>query len=382
MHVNNSLRNQIKSQIQHQAEHDDAAAQAARPGRFGRASSEEIAGFLREFGILCEAGYPVSRALQLLGRNTHNQDLSTTIKSIADHVERGASVSKAMARFPWYFDAVTINIVKSSEASGKLDQGAHYIADMMEFDQEIREKAVQALTYPAILLGVTVLVVFGMLVFVVPLFAGYIQDAGGQFTGMAAMVYETSQVLRSPMWLSVIVFGGAAAIVGGARWRKNNEAQFDALMGRVPVVGRLFMLAALTRFVNMFHMMSVNGVGVLQCLELAKGALGNAYLCRAIDDMHASVEAGKSMSEPLAQYSDFPPIAIDMLSVGEESGKLNVILASLAKSMRTQLMRTATRLTTVLEPVMLLVLGVVTMAVVSSFFLPYFELLTAIASGR
>lgn len=382
MHVDESIKNQLKGQLQAQKEETEDVAPSA-PGLFAkRASRVEVSSFLREFGVLIEAGYPVIKAVRLLGKNTSNPNLKQTIESIGNQVERGAPLSKSMGRYPWYFDPVVVNIVKASEASGKLDSGLTYIADMVDFDQEIRDKVGHALTYPVILFSTTLMIVVAMLVFIVPLFGKYLKEAGAEFTGTAAFVYKISEILRSPLWLLTFALVGGGVLFGLYRFRKANELQFDMMVGRIPIVGRLMMLASLTRFVNMFHMLAVNGVGILQCLDLAKGALGNAYLRKAINEMHASVESGKSMAEPLKKYTDFPPVAIDMISVAEDSGKLAQVLSSLAKTMKTQLLRSADQITVLLEPIMLLVLGCIAMTVVLTFFLPYFEVLSAVASMK
>lgn len=387
MHVEEIIKDQIKDQIRTDSavavdEGGDEGV-AKRPGLFqGRASRIEVAGFLREFGVLIEAGYPVTKALGLLGKNTSNENLAMTIATISSQVERGAAVSKAMARFPWYFDGVIVNIVKAAEASGKLDSGLSYIADMVEYDEEIRDKVTHALTYPLILMGVTMVVIFVLLVFVVPIFAASLQQAGGSFAGLSAVVYSASEILRSPMWLIAIAGSIGGAAYGLVRWRRTNELAFDAMVGKIPIVGRLMMLAALTRFVNMFHMLTLNGVSLPQCLDLAKGALGNAYLRRVIDDMHKSVEAGKGMADAMRKYDGLPPVAVDMLSVAEESGKLEKVLSSLARTMRNQMMRTAQRITVIIEPALLVFMGVIITGIVASFFTPYLDLLTTVATMK
>jgi len=387
MHVEETIKDQIKDQIRNDGSADAESAEqevaATRPGMFsGRASRIEVAGFLREFGVLLEAGYTVTRGLNLLAKNTSHENLRVTIETIAAQVERGAAVSKAMARYPWYFDPVIVSIVKAAEGSGKLDKGLAYIADMVEYDQEIRDKVAHAMTYPLILMGVTASVIFVLLVFVVPIFATSLEQAGGGFTGLSAVVFGASEVLRSPLWLAIIAGSISGVAYGLMRWRRSNELAFDAMVGRIPIVGRMMMLAALTRFVNMFHMLAVNNVSIPQALDLAKGALGNAYLRTVIDDMHKSVEAGKGMGDAMRKYSDLPHVAVDMISVAEESGKIEQVLGSLAKTMRTQMTRTAQRITVIIEPALLVIMGVLVTGIVTSFFMPYLQLLTSVAGMK
>jgi len=384
MSTDDNLKEQIKEQIRKtQPPPKKEGAEGPRaPGRFtGRASPIEVAGFFREFGILTNAEYPVPRALRLLGRVTSNPDLAQTVRTLADQVEKGTHLSKAMGMFPWYFDPVVLNITKAAEASGDLDHGLTYIADMLEFDQDIRDRIWNALMYPLVLISLSVGVILALLLFVVPMFAENLSKAGGKFEGISAFVFGVSEFLRSPwivLLLAAIVGGGVAA----ARWRANNPTSFDMMLGRIPVIGRLMKIAALTRFVNMFHMLTINGIGILQCLDLAKGAMNNAYLRRAIADMHKSVEAGRSLAEPLRKYTDLPPVVVDMVSVGEDAGKLPQMLESLSKTMRAQLLRSATRIAAILQPLLMVIIGFIILIVVLSFFFPYFDVLTSLAQMR
>ncbi len=376
--VKEQIRQQLKGSKAAGAE-DKQEASSGAPNLFTRASKLEVASFMREFGILIGAEYPVVRALKLLSENTSNRNMASTVSQLSGLVTTGTSLSQAMSRHPWYFDLVTINIVRAAEASGRLAEGLDYLADQYEYDQEIRDKVSSAMAYPAVLAVISLSVVLALLIFVIPDFGKYLEEAGGKIEGISSFVFGLSSFVSSPVGIPLTIILLILPVVVVYQWRRRDEIGFDTFLGRIPIFGRIMMLASLTRFVNMMHMLLVNDVKVLQGLDLAKGALGNAYLRRAIFDMHASVQQGKSMAEPLGNYSNFPSIVRDMISVGEESGKLPEMLTYLARSMRLELMRTTDRIMVLLQPFMLVFLGSIVLLTFLVFFVPYFELLSQLA---
>lgn len=380
--MSTSVSNDVKFQIQQQMQEVNTTEDgftAKRPNVFYRAGRIEVASFIREFSILAGAEYPVLRALRLISTKTTNKDLSNTIKTLADKVESGTPLSESMAMFPWYFDGVAVNIVHASENSGRLEEGLTYLAEMLDHDQDVSDRVVQASLYP-IVLGALALSVITMLLFsVVPTFAEYITEAGGKIEGMAAVVFAISDALRFPLTIPAIFLGFIAGGYGLYSWRQRDEIGFDTFVGRIPIIGRVMTLAALTRFVNMLHMLVANGVGLLQSLELAKGSLGNAYLRNVINDMHASVEQGKPIAEPLEKYDRVPNVFRDMIAIGEESGQLPQSLKYLSNVMRGEVNRTTDRLTVILQPLMLIFMGTIILGVFVSFFFPYFETLTSLS---
>lgn len=369
----------VKEQIREQLKGGKDGPQ--KPSLFLRATRLEVGNALREFSVLINAEYPLHRALRLLASNTTNKHLAGTIEQLAGTVESGAPLWQSMARHPWYFDGVTISIIRASEASGKLGDGLAYLADLWEQDQEIRDKVGQALSYPLVLLGLFFVVLIVLLGIVVPTFARNLPELGGKMSGNAAIVYQASEFVRTPYGIPLVALILAIPVLGLFRWKRQNELAFDRAMGRIPVLGRLLMLADLSRFINMMHMLLQSGVGVLQGLDLAKGALGNAYLAAAVRDMHASVEQGKSMVAPLGPYKEIPNRVKDMLSVGEESGKLEQMLEHLGKSMRGELLRLIDRLFVLLQPISLVIMGVIVLVTFLTFFVSYFDILFNIAGS-
>jgi type II secretory pathway component PulF len=379
-----ALKKKIRQQLSE--EYNNTASTEAKelgfkPNVFSRAKRTDIANFYRSFAILVGANYPIPRALAMLAKSTHNKDLAASITQIGTQVEQGNALSKAMARFPWYFDSVAVNIIKGGEASGKLAEGVEYLASMLDLEQEIRDRATQTLSYPVIVGGLASLVVGGTVYFAIPMFAQHLANSGLQPSTSASFIFAISDIARSPLVLSLLGVSALASVLAVTKWRRSNPTAFYKAVGRLPVIGKVMMQASITRFVHMLHMMLVNGVNMLQSLDLAKGSVDNAYLQRAIDAMHENVEAGRSMSEALEGFSDLPPIFTDMISLGEQTGRMDEILPALATSLRNDLNRTATRVSTIAEPVLIASLGFVVLGIVLAFFVPYFDMLRGMSVG-
>ncbi len=379
-----AFKEQIREQLKaNQPDTRDSSPQ--RPSLLARATRTEVGNSLREFSVLIAADYPLHRALRLLSTNTANKHLASTIEQIAIQVETGAALWQSMARHPWYFDGVTLNVVRAAEATGKLSDGLGYLADLWEQDGEIRDKLWQALSYPMLLIIMFVGVISLLLIFVVPTFGSYMNQMAGRskakIEGGAALVYAASDFLRSVYGLPVVLFLVAAPIFLIYQFRRRNPLAFDRMLGHVPILGRLMLLAELTRFVNIMHLLLKSGVNLMQGLDLAKGSMGNAYLSQAVDEMHKSVEQGKSMVAPLSHYREFPNRVRDMLAVGEESGRLEQMLGHLSVSMRSELIRIIDRLMVLLQPLLLIIMGVIVLATFLTFFLPYFSVLMDLSTN-
>lgn len=374
----------LKSQLQEQmasSEPEEAPAVSAgsHPSVFRRANRARVAGFIRELGTLVNAGFPVVRALQVIAHNTQNRHLVSTISAISDRIDSGNAVYRAFEQHPWYFDTVVTNIIRVSEESGRLGEGLEYVADMLDEENVIRAKMANALSYPLVLLSLAVGVVFIMLFVVVPRFASVIETAGGQLSGSSRTVADLSAFVTSPVGFVVAIIICIAPFVGLILFRKTRRERFDTLMGSLPIVGRLFLLAELTRVATMLRLMTVNGVPIRNALILARGAVSNTYVKQAVGAMAESAEQGKSLAEPLQQFGALPYIFPEMVAVGEESGRLPDMLGHLAANMRRSLSDAVERLPAFLQPLLLIFIGALVVAIFVMYLFQYFDLLTAVS---
>lgn len=376
----------VESQQQEQREGDDSLLEptpsdiGVRPSLFTRATRARIAGFVREFGTLVNAGFPVVRALQVIAHNTRKRHLVATIEAIAVKIDSGTPVHRAFDEHPWYFDSVVTNIIRVAEESGRLGEGLEYVADMLDEENQIRAKTANALAYPFVLLALAVSVVFIMLFLVVPRFVSVIETAGGELQGGAAIVGNISKFMTSPIGFLITIVLCAAPFVGIYMFRRAQRERFDTLMGMVPVLGRLFMLAELTRVATMLRLMTINGVPIRNALLLARGAVSNMYVKQAVGAMADSAEQGKSLAEPLGKFGSLPYMFPEMIAVGEESGRLPDMLGHLAANMRQTLSDAVERAPAILQPLLLIFIGGLVVLTFMTYFFPYFDLLTHLAN--
>ncbi|MFT4703379.1 MAG: type II secretory pathway component PulF [Bradymonadia bacterium] len=377
---------EIQSQIQSQLNSapDSAPAPATQMKSapfFMRATRIEVAGFFREIAILLNAGYSAPRALRLLSTTISNKDLAETVERVAESTDTGVDLSRSLAAYPWYFDSVMTSIVSSSEEASRLGDGAEYLADLLEEDQELRDRVSNALSYPVVLAVLGLFVVGIMLLFVVPTFASVLLSASAdnQLHGMAAVMFKLSLFLRHPLGLLSVGSVIAAVVLVTARYKSINPIGFDRMIGRIPVFGRIMVLRSLTRFSSTLRMLTINGVTLRDALKLARGSLRNSYLEHAVDDMSKAAEEGRDFVEPLLNYRAIPAVFIDMLAVGVESGELNQMLHHMTRSMRARLLRTTDRIMVLIQPLMLIMMGGLVVLVFVSYLFPYFELLLEIS---
>jgi type IV pilus assembly protein PilC len=381
--MSTALKDQLKQQLQDSTPDEEATQQEAKaPGPFDafkRASSAEVAAWYRSMSVLVRAGYPLSRALALIGKSVSHPDLSAVVRKMGMEVDGGAPLSKAMARYPWYFGRASCAVITAAEESAQLGQAMNFLADHAERELALREKATQAVTYPITVITLSMFVLVGIMYFAVPQFAGFLADAGVEVTGMAAGVYAISEILRIPI-VPPMIFGAIFMMGFGAySWRKSNPVGFYRAMSRVPIFGAVLEKASLTRFTSVFHMLTTSGVQVPRALELATDVVDNARIGSIAKQMKANIDAGKTMGEAL-KGSKLPPIFTDMVTLAEETGKLDEILPSVARALEADVDRTSGRISAMAEPGMLVVIGGVVLCIMLAFFLPYMEMLAGVSA--
>lgn len=370
-----ATQDEVKEQLKQQM----AGNVNTAPSVLARASQAEVAAALRGFAVLVAANFQALRALKVLAKNTAHANLSAVFDQVASSVEQGNTLSKSMARFPWYFDSVCIAIIRAAEESSTLERGLDHVADMMEIEQEVREKVASALAYPMVLSTLGIIVVWSLLTFVVPTFAQQVHDAQGHMEGMAAVVLSVSNFVRNPLGVLAIFAVVAGLVFSAARAIQRSNKTPTMLVARLPVFGALVRTATATQFANMLGLMASSGVPLATALDLARGAFAETHLAAATASMYAAVDSGRSLSEATRNAAVFDPLVTDMISIGEESGKLGDMLAYVAKTLRHQLLRSAGRIELLLQPILLIIMGAMVLMIFLSFFVPYFEVLSKLS---
>lgn len=371
----------LEEQLRAQVEAEAATAKAAgRPSLFARASTREVIGFIRQLAILARGSHTLAAALEVLARSISNRDLATTVRQISVQVEEGVPLSDAMSDFPWYFSEITTGIVAASEASGSLGEALDQIAADLEDDQAFRNKVFDALLYPTVLMGAFVLVGWVLLAFIVPKFSELITRTGAELEGMAAVMLSLSHFINAWYGMPLLLLLFFGSIFGMRRLRSRKPLLFEAVMSRIPIIGSILLKAAMRRFTGTLDLLLRHNVALPTALGLCEKVVSNHYVARTVAQMRVNVDEGKPMSEVLHTKSRLHPVVIDMISVGEETGQLEDMLGHLVAYIRSDFERVTTRLSVMLQPAVLILIGGLFVLVFLSFLLPYFDVLTTVGT--
>jgi len=293
-------------------------------------------------------------------------------------VEKGMSLSEAMQKHPKAFDRLYVAMVRAGEVGGVLDSTLVRLADTLERGVELRGKVKSAMTYPTAVLGLVLLILTAMLVFVVPMFEGMYADLGGTLPAPTRVLLGLSRFMVS-YWY-IILGIGAGGIFGFRRWVSTDHGRFafDRIKLKVPVFGGLARKSAIARFSETLASLTRTAVPILQAMDIVSETAGNEVVARAIRDVQASVKEGDSIASPLAQHPIFPPMVVQMLAVGEETGALDTMLDKLADFYNAEVNATVDSLTSLLEPLLMVVLGGTVGSMIVALYMPMFNLINLV----
>ena len=343
------------------------------PGFGDKVGLKELALFSRQFATMINAGLTLIRALNVLAMQTDNKRMAEIIKSVRGDVERGSSLSASMAQHD-EFPKLYIAMVKAGETAGILDSVLLRIADTLEKDVELRRKIKSAMTYPVVVLILAVLLTTVMLVFIVPVFVGMFETLGGELPLPTKVLMALSTIVRKT-WF-VLIFAPIAMWKLFTHARKHPDVRFrlDQAKLKVPVFGLLFHKVALSRFARTLGSMLQAGVPILQSLEITADTVNNGVLSNALHDVKLSVKDGDSVAGPLAQHEVFPPMTVQMIGVGEETGAIDDMLEKIAEFYDQEIEALTESLTAMLEPLMIAVLGGIVGSMVIALYMPMFKI--------
>src|SRR5947207_2558679 len=287
---------------------------------------KELSVFSRQFATMINSGLPILRALSILSDQTNNKELARVLGECRMDIEQGSSLSAAIQKQPKVFNSLFVSMVKSGETGGSLDSVLLRLADMIENEVKLRGKIKSAMTYPIAVVALVSLILSGMLLFVVPQFKSIYTQLGGSLPLPTRVLLMVSDVFKKDWYIVIIaVFGGRFFL---RRWKATPKGResIDAFKLRVPVFGSLFHKTALARFAGTLGMLLRSGVPILQALDIVSDTVNNKVISKAVDDVQSSVREGESMAKPLAKHKVFPPMVVQMLAVGEETGQVDVML--------------------------------------------------------
>jgi len=344
-----------------------------------KVKSKDITIFTRQFATMINAGLPLIKCLSILTQQTESQALSDIISDCSKEVEAGHALSEALSKHPRAFSELYVAMVRAGELGGMLDDVLLRVADQLERDAEIRQKVKSAMTYPIVVLGITIIIVTAMLMFVVPRFGKMFTELGGKLPTYTQFLVNLSHFLAG--WGGLVVIAAIIGFVFGYRRfkaTKQGRLTIDRIKLRLPVVGTLFHKTAMSKFSRTLGTLLSSGVPILGALEITGETTGNMVITKALDVVRAGVKEGETIARPLTEAEVFPPMVIQMIAIGEETGALDVMLAKVSDFYDSEVNAAMDSFASIIEPVLLVVLGVAVGSIVIALYLPIFKVITLI----
>ncbi|MFZ2523484.1 MAG: type II secretion system F family protein [Minisyncoccia bacterium] len=344
---------------------------------FNRVSNKDIVILSRQLATLFEAKVSALRIFNLIGSQTENPTLKKYLLQTADDLQGGSPISKALARHPDAFSDFYVNMVKAGEESGKLDETFNYLADYLDRSYEVTSKAKNALIYPSFIIVVFIGVMVLMFTVIIPKIALMITDSGQDIPIYTAIVLTISNFLVN-YWIFILV----ALVIGGfILWRyastEEGGRQLDLLRLQVPYVGDLYKKLYLSRLADNMNTMIVSGIPILRALEITSAVVDNRIYKEILDRTLIEVKGGASLSTSLSQHEEIPGMMIQMIKVGEETGELGNILKTLAKFYQREVIQAVDTLVSLIEPIMIVALGLGVGVLLASVLMPIYNLASA-----
>jgi type IV pilus assembly protein PilC len=341
---------------------------------FVRVSVKDKAVFSRQFAALVNAGVAIVRSLEVLSDQCSNPKLKKALLEISGEVQSGVNLSDAMRKHPDCFDGLYVSMVQAGEVGGVLDEVLNRLAKLLEDVARLQNQIKSALAYPLVVGFLATAIFIGMTVFLIPIFAKIFQELGTELPPLTQFLMTCSEILRS--WRVVIVVAvfvaGRVAYVRYYKTRVGRET-IDRLSLKLPLFGDLIQKSSVARFSRTFGALTRSGVPILTCLEIVRDTSGNQVVANAINAARAEIQQGGMISIALQKENVFPPMAIQMISIGEETGELDGMLMKVADFYEDEVEQTVKALTSVLEPMMIVVLGGMVGTILMAMYLPMFK---------
>ncbi len=359
-------------------EQSEAARKAARDINFRRLfrriSTADIAMATRQLSVLLKSGVPLVEALSALIEQLEHDDLKSAFQSTRDQVNEGTSLADAMKAHPKIFPSLYINMVAAGEASGTLEEVLARLAEFLDDQARLQSKVKGALAYPVVMGIVVVLILFLMMSVVVPKVTAIFDNFNQALPWYTELLIWTSNAFGSYWWLIGMVLGGGVYFF--RRWRstKAGRDKWDRFVLELPLYGPLITMVAVARFARTLATLLASGVPVLTAMDITRNVLGNTELMRVVENARSSVREGEGIAKPLKEGGRFPPIVTHMIAIGEQSGQLEEMLLHVADAYEQQVEVRITALTSILEPLLIVVMGSVVGGIAFAILMPLLQL--------
>lgn len=346
---------------------------------FNKVSNKEVVILSRQIATLFEAQVSALRIFRLLAAEVDNKNLAEVLTQVADDLQGGSPISKALARHPKVFSNFYVNMVRSGEESGKLSETFGYLADYLDRTYAVVSKAQNALIYPAFVIGVFIIVMVLMLTIVIPKISAILTDSGGQIPVYTQIIIGLSNFLiHYGIFILILLVAGA---IFGWRYFQTEAGQlfFDSFKLDIPYLGSLYQKLYLSRISDNFATMLVSGVPVVEAVDITASVVGSRTYELILKDAEEAVKGGSSISDALARHPEIPGIMTAMIKVGEETGELGSILNTLAKFYQREVTTAVDTLVDLIEPLMIVLLGVGVGTLLASVLIPIYNLAGSIS---
>ena len=344
-----------------------------------RVDQKSLSLFTRQFSVMLDAGLPLVQCLEILGEQQDNQTFGDIINKVRTDVEGGASLAEAMRRQPKAFDNLYVNMVAAGEAGGILDVILQRLSVYLEKAVRLKAQVKSALIYPVTVIIIAIFVVWIILWKVIPIFAQLFSGLGGELPALTRTVVGASNFLgRYSFWMILAIFFAGIAVRAYHRTERGRRV-VDGLMLRIPTIGDLLRKIGVARFCRTLSTLVSSGVPILDGLEITAKTSGNAIIEDAVMAVRQAVEEGRTLSSPLAETKVFPPMPVQMINVGEQTGALDQMLSKIADFYEEEVDTAVDNLMAMLEPIMIVVLGGIIGTIVAAMYMPMYTILGSIS---
>ena len=344
------------------------------PAIAGKINDKDKVIFVRQFATMIDAGLPLVQCLDILQEQQENANFKRVIRQIQKSVEEGSTLSEAIRRHPKVFDNLFHNLIAAGEIGGILDVILNRLAVYIEKMAKLKKKVKSALTYPTIVVSIAVIVVAVILIFVIPVFSKLFVDAGIKLPAMTLLVMNMSDFAKN--YFHWVILAVAGAVIGFRKFRQTHRGRhiIDRIFLQAPIFGILFRKIAIARFTRTLGTMLSSGVPILDGLEVVAATAGNSIVEDAIRNARLSISEGRPVAEPLAETNVFPPMVTQMIAVGEATGALDNMLGKIADFYDDEVDTAVGSLTSMLEPLLILFLGLTVGFLLVAMYMPIFQL--------
>ena len=343
-----------------------------------RVKGKDLAVFSRQFATMINSGLSLLRALNILADQTENTKLAATVADVRSEIEKGSSLSAAMSKHPKVFKRLYVAMIRAGEIGGVLDSVLLRLAENLEKEVALKQKVKSAMTYPTVVFCMVLMILAGMLMFVVPTFKSLYKDLGGVLPLPTRVLIGLSDAAKKFWYVVVALIGGGA--YGIKRWVSTDQGRgvWDSMKLRAPIFGSLVHKTALSRFSRTLSVLMRSGVPILQSLDIVRETVNNTVMSNALGDVAASVKEGESIARPLERHPVFPAMVVQMIAVGEETGALDTMLAKISDFYDQEVEATVDALTSLIEPVLIAVMGASVGGMVIALYMPMFNIINLI----